>query len=88
MFDANTPVDEHTTKTFAIQVRNFFKLGIFDRGSVKRLEAVLREDTAIVEESQPFFLANKERCKKLKSFSKRLRTQNLKNNSSFSLPVL
>lgn len=58
MFDANTPVDEHTTKTFAIQERNFFKWDLFDKGSLKRLEAVLREDTAIVEESRPYFLAN------------------------------
>lgn len=58
MFDANTPVDENTTRTFAIQVRNFFKQRIFDRGSLKRLEQVLREDTVIVEESRPFFLAD------------------------------
>ena len=57
MFDANTPVDEHTTRTFAIQVRNFFRLGIFDKGSRKRLETVLREDTAIVEQTRPFYLA-------------------------------
>jgi phenylpropionate dioxygenase-like ring-hydroxylating dioxygenase large terminal subunit len=58
MFDANTPVDEHTTRTFAIQVRNFFRLGLFDRGSLKRLETVLREDTAIVEQTRPFYLAD------------------------------
>ncbi|MEX0827581.1 MAG: aromatic ring-hydroxylating dioxygenase subunit alpha [Haliea sp.] len=58
MFDANTPVDENTTRTFAIQVRNFFKQRIFDRGSLRRLEQVLREDTAIVEETQPFYLAD------------------------------
>lgn len=57
MFDANTPVDEHTTKTFAIQVRNFFTWDLFDKGSLKRLKDVLMEDTAIVEESQPFYLA-------------------------------
>ncbi|CAA0079922.1 Methylxanthine N1-demethylase NdmA [Halioglobus japonicus] len=57
MFDANTPVDEHTTKTFAIQVRNFFRSKLFDKGSLKRLEKVLREDTAIVEETRPFYLA-------------------------------
>jgi phenylpropionate dioxygenase-like ring-hydroxylating dioxygenase large terminal subunit len=57
MFDANTPVDEHTTKTFAIQVRNFFRSRLFDKGSLKRLEKVLREDTAIVEETRPFYLA-------------------------------
>jgi phenylpropionate dioxygenase-like ring-hydroxylating dioxygenase large terminal subunit len=57
MFDANTPVDEHTTKTFAIQVRNFFRWRMFDKGSLKRLEKVLQEDTAIVEETRPFYLA-------------------------------
>jgi hypothetical protein len=57
MFDANTPVDEHTTKTYAVQVRNFFKLKMFDKGSLKRLEKVLQEDTAIVEETRPFYLA-------------------------------
>ena len=30
MFDANTPVDEHNTRTFAIQLRNFFKQDMFD----------------------------------------------------------
>jgi phenylpropionate dioxygenase-like ring-hydroxylating dioxygenase large terminal subunit len=57
MFDANTPVDEHTTKTFAVQVRNFFRYRIFDKGSLKRLEKVLQEDTAIVEQTRPFYLA-------------------------------
>ena len=57
MFDANTPVDEHTTKTFAIQVRNFFRSSLFDKGSLKRLEKVLQEDTAIVEQTRPFYLA-------------------------------
>jgi phenylpropionate dioxygenase-like ring-hydroxylating dioxygenase large terminal subunit len=58
MFDANTPVDENTTRTFAIQVRNFFKSPFFDRGSLKRLEKVLQEDTAIVEQTRPFYLAD------------------------------
>ena len=58
MFDANTPVDENTTRTFALQVRNFFKSPLFDKGSLKRLEKVLREDTAIVEETRPFYLAD------------------------------
>ena len=55
--DANTPVDEHTTRTFAIQMRNFFKFRMFDKGSLKRLEKVLQEDTDIVEETRPFYLA-------------------------------
>lgn len=56
IFDANTPVDENTTKSFVIQVRNFFKQGIFDKGSVKRTQKVFREDAEIVEALSPNFL--------------------------------
>lgn len=56
MFDANTPVDEHTTRTFAIQFRSFFKQKVFDKGSVKRLNTILSEDATIVEASQPYYL--------------------------------
>jgi hypothetical protein len=56
MFDANTPVDEHTTRTFALQFRSFFKQKIFDKGSVKRLNTILEEDATIVEASQPYYL--------------------------------
>ena len=56
MFDANTPVDEFTTRTFAIQVRSFFKQRIFDKGSVKRLKEILLQDAAIVENASPNWL--------------------------------
>ncbi|WNC72222.1 aromatic ring-hydroxylating dioxygenase subunit alpha [Thalassotalea psychrophila] len=56
MFDANTPIDEHTTKTFAWQFRSFFKQDIFDKGSVKRLKTILLEDAEIVEATQPYYL--------------------------------
>ncbi len=56
MFDANTPVDEFTTRTFAIQVRSFLKHPLFDGGARKRLRRVLLEDAAIVENSQPHWL--------------------------------
>jgi len=56
MFDANTPVDEHTTRTFAIQLRSFFKHKLFDKGSVQRLGKILKEDSEIVEASQPYYL--------------------------------
>lgn len=56
MFDANTPVDEHTTRTFALQFRSFFKQSLFDKGSLKRLKTILLEDAAIVEASQPYYL--------------------------------
>lgn len=56
MFDANTPVDEHTTRTFALQFRNFFKSPLFDNGSRKRLRKILAEDTTIVEAASPNYL--------------------------------
>ncbi len=56
MFDCNTPVDENTTRTFAIQLRNFFKQSIFDGGSRKRLRKVFAEDTAIIEQAAPNYL--------------------------------
>ncbi len=56
MFDCNTPVDEHHTRTFATQLRNFFKQDFFDRGSRKRLLKIFAEDTAIVERVAPDYL--------------------------------
>ncbi len=40
MFDANTPVDEHNTSTFATQLRTFYKHDLFDSGSRKRLRLI------------------------------------------------
>jgi phenylpropionate dioxygenase-like ring-hydroxylating dioxygenase large terminal subunit len=56
MFDANTPVDEFTTRTFAIQVRSFFRQRIFDKGSEKRLREILLQDAAIIEQASPNWL--------------------------------
>jgi phenylpropionate dioxygenase-like ring-hydroxylating dioxygenase large terminal subunit len=56
IFDANTPVDEHTTRSFVVQVRNFFKWGMFDGGSVKRTLKVFQEDANIVEAISPHYL--------------------------------
>ena len=56
MFDCNTPVDEHTTKTFATQLRTFFKQDMFDKGSRKRLRKVFREDAEIIERAAPNYL--------------------------------
>ncbi|TKB46046.1 aromatic ring-hydroxylating dioxygenase subunit alpha [Thalassotalea mangrovi] len=56
MFDANTPIDEHTTRTFAWQFRSFMKSSLFDKGSMKRLTTILEEDAEIVEASQPYYL--------------------------------
>ncbi len=56
IFDCNTPIDEHTTRSFVVQVRNFFKWGMFDGGSVKRTLKVFQEDAAIVEALSPHYL--------------------------------
>jgi phenylpropionate dioxygenase-like ring-hydroxylating dioxygenase large terminal subunit len=56
MFDANTPVDEHTTRTFALQFRNFFKQRLFDGGSRKRLRRIFAEDAAILNDAAPNYL--------------------------------
>lgn len=56
MFDANTPVDEHTTRTFATQLRNFFKQDMFDKGSKKRLRKIFAEDAAVIEKAAPNYL--------------------------------
>ena len=56
IFDANTPVDEHTTRTFATQFRSFFKHDFFDKGSRKRLRKIFAEDTAIIERAAPNYL--------------------------------
>ena len=56
MFDANTPVDANTTRTFALQFRNFFKQKMFDAGSLKRLKKILEEDATIVEAASPNYL--------------------------------
>jgi phenylpropionate dioxygenase-like ring-hydroxylating dioxygenase large terminal subunit len=56
MFDANTPVDEHTTRTFAWQFRSFMKSKLFDKSSHRRLVTILEEDARIVEATNPYYL--------------------------------
>lgn len=56
VFDANTPVDEFTTRTFAVQLRSFFRSPIFDKDSKRRLMQIFDQDAAIVEQSQPNWL--------------------------------
>ncbi len=56
MFDANTPVDEHNTRTFAVQLRSFVKHPIFDKGSKERLRKIFREDQVIIENAAPNYL--------------------------------
>ena len=56
VLDANTPVDEFTTRTFAVQLRSFFRSPIFDKDSKRRLMQIFEQDAAIVEASQPNWL--------------------------------
>ncbi|MCA0900882.1 aromatic ring-hydroxylating dioxygenase subunit alpha [Microbulbifer agarilyticus] len=56
IFDANTPIDENTTRSFAVQVRNFFKWPIFDGGAKKRTKRVFGEDGDIVADLSPNYL--------------------------------
>jgi phenylpropionate dioxygenase-like ring-hydroxylating dioxygenase large terminal subunit len=56
IFDANTPVDENTTRSFVVQVRNFFRWKMFDKDSVRRTLKVFREDAEIVEALSPHYL--------------------------------
>lgn len=56
MFDCNTPVDENHTRTFATQLRTFFKYKMFDKGSRERLLNIFRQDTVIVERTAPAYL--------------------------------
>ena len=53
LFDCNTPVDENTTRSFVVQLRNFFKWDIFDKDSIKRTLKVFEEDAHIVENASP-----------------------------------
>jgi phenylpropionate dioxygenase-like ring-hydroxylating dioxygenase large terminal subunit len=56
LLDANTPVDEHTTKSYLISLRNFFKWDMFDPDTRRRTLDVFKQDAAIVESSSPYFL--------------------------------
>ena len=56
MFDANTPIDEHTTRTFAWQTRTFLKNPIFDGNSLKRLKKIFEQDRVIIEAASPYYL--------------------------------
>lgn len=56
MFDANTPIDENTTRTLAWQGRTFLKHKIFDGGAMKRLHKIFDEDKVIVEAASPYYL--------------------------------
>jgi len=53
IFDVNTPVDENTTKTRWIMLRNFFTQPIWDFDGRRRTNLIFQQDTAIVEHIKP-----------------------------------
>ncbi|MBQ46791.1 MAG: (2Fe-2S)-binding protein, partial [Zetaproteobacteria bacterium] len=53
----NTPIDENTTQTRWIQLRNFFKHPFFDKDSRRRVENIFKEDAEILEKVHPEILA-------------------------------
>jgi len=53
LFDANTPVDEHTTRTFVISLRNFNRFGFFDGFARRGIYKTLFQDAAVVEAVTP-----------------------------------
>lgn len=56
LLDANTPVDEHTTKSYLISLRNFFKWDMFDADTRRRTLEVFKQDAVIVEAASPYYL--------------------------------
>jgi hypothetical protein len=56
IFDVNTPIDENTTLTRWIMMRNFMMLPIFDADSRRRTMNVFEQDAAIMEYVAPELL--------------------------------
>ena len=53
VFDANVPVDEGTTRTLWLQLRNFFRAGWADGDATRRMLQIFEEDAPIVEAQRP-----------------------------------
>jgi phenylpropionate dioxygenase-like ring-hydroxylating dioxygenase large terminal subunit len=56
IFDVNTPIDENTTLTRWIMMRNFMTLPMFDADSRRRTQSVFEQDAAILEYVAPELL--------------------------------
>lgn len=56
IYDTNIPVDENTTKTLWMGLRDFFPQPIFDRDAKKRILKTFSEDAHIVEGVRPELL--------------------------------
>lgn len=53
IFDANTPIDEHTTLTYWIFARDFFRPAIFDDMARRRMQVIFEQDARVLAEIQP-----------------------------------
>jgi phenylpropionate dioxygenase-like ring-hydroxylating dioxygenase large terminal subunit len=56
VFDVNIPVDEKTTRTIYVQLRNFFTGAWADRDSRRRMMKIFKEDQKTVESQRPELL--------------------------------
>ncbi len=56
VFDANIPIDERTTRTIFVQIRNFFTGAWADGDSRNRVLKIMREDQRTVESQRPELL--------------------------------
>lgn len=56
LIDSNIPVDEHTTRTVYLQMRNFFVGAWADRDATRRLFKIFHEDSPVVEAVRPELL--------------------------------
>ncbi len=56
VYDANVPVDDHTTRTLWLQLRNFFRAGWADGDATRRMLQIFEEDAPIVEAQRPLRL--------------------------------
>lgn len=53
IFDANTPVDEHTTLTYWLFARDFFTHPIFDNTARKRMQIIFDQDARVLSDIHP-----------------------------------
>jgi phenylpropionate dioxygenase-like ring-hydroxylating dioxygenase large terminal subunit len=53
VYDANVPVDENTTRTLWLQLRNFFRYSWADGDATRRMFQIFEEDAPIVEAQRP-----------------------------------
>ncbi|WND03513.1 aromatic ring-hydroxylating dioxygenase subunit alpha [Temperatibacter marinus] len=59
IFDVNIPVDENTTKTYFIAIRNFFKSAMWDFDARKRTYSIFEQDQVVVEKIRPEMVPEK-----------------------------